>query len=381
MATAIICEFNPFHNGHKYLLQTAKMITNQPIVAIMSGSFTQRGEVAITDKFTRTKTALQNGADLVIELPTAYAISNAQRFATAGTQLAAAFPVVNTLAFGCESDNTENLLIAANAINDNDVKATLKQNMKSGEYYPKALENAVRKIKGDTIADILATPNNILAVEYLRGLKGTNINPLPIKRIGVEHDSKISTDTIASASHIRELVRNNQTAESFAPYIPNNITYPEKLDIALLYKLRSMSCEDIAKLPDISEGLENRIYSAVKSCNSVSEIIESVKTKRYTHARIRRILCSALLSITEELQNTPIEYVRVLGFSSIGASLLKDCKLSVVTSVSNGLKLSENIKKLLSNDILATDIAALAYESTQKCNADFTTPIIKINTT
>lgn len=380
MAIAVICEFNPFHNGHKYLLQTAKKITNEPIIAIMSGSFTQRGEIAITDKFTRAKTALQNGADLVVELPTVYAISNAQRFAWAGTAIAKAFPSVTTLAFGCENDNIKNLVDAADAINNDEVKSLLKDYMKSGDYYPRALEKAVRKTMGDNIADILNTPNNILAVEYLRGLKNSKIQPLPIMRKGVAHDSNISTDTIASASYIRELIRNNKNADSFLPYIPDKITYPEKLDIALMYKLRNMTTEELGKLPDISEGLENRIYSAIKSCNSVKEIIESVKTKRYTQARIRRILCSALLGITEKMQNTPIEYVRILGFSSVGSNLLKDCNLYVVTSVSNGLKLSHNTKKLLSKDILATDIAALAYESPLKCGTDFTTPIIKADT-
>ena len=379
VATAVICEFNPFHNGHKYLLEKAKKITGQPIIAIMSGSFTQRGEVAVTDKFSRAKIALENGADLVVELPTVYAVSNAQRFASCGVHIAKAFDCVDALAFGCESESADLLLSASNAVEDERVSALIKDEMKSGNYYPRALENAVRTVFGDETADVLTSPNNILAVEYIKSLGKGKVKPLPILRTGVDHDSEVTVESFASASQVRKMLRAGESAESFVPTVPCEITYPKLLERAVICKLRSMQVEDFAKLADIGEGLENRIYRAVNECNSLEAIIDFVKTKRYTHARIRRIITSAFLGITEEMQNTPVEYARVLGFTKAGASLLKSCRLEVVTSVSEGLKNGGNIEKLLKADVLATDISALAYKNINRCGIDYTTPVIKLN--
>ena len=379
MAVAVVSEFNPFHNGHKYLLNTAKSTTGEPVIAVMSGSFTQRGEVALTDKFERTRTALENGADLVVELPTVYAVSNAQRFARCGVHIAKSFGCVNYLAFGCESDNLENLMNASFAIDNSKVKEILKAEMKSGNYYPRAVEKAVREVFGDETADMLKTPNNILAVEYIRNLKDSDIKPLPVMRKGTAHDSTEISGEFASASQIRNLLRNNESAEKYLPKVPTGITYPENLERATLYKLRTMSAVNIAQLPDVNEGLENRIYDAIKKYNSVEEIINAVKTKRYTHARLRRIITCSLLGITEEHQTTPVEYARILGFNKSGAELLKSCKLEVVTSVAKGMKLGGNVRTLLEKDILATDIAYIAFKEIKGCGNDYTTGVIRLN--
>lgn len=379
MATAVICEFNPFHNGHKYLLQQAKKVFNEPVVAIMSGSFTQRGEMAVTDKFSRAKAALENGADLVLELPAAYAVANAQKFAQCGTKIARSFACVHQLAFGCETDNTDLLYAAAQAYDNSQVSIAVKEEMKSGNYYPRAFENAVRKVLGSKTADVLSSPNNILAAEYLRGLKDSNITALPIKRIGVQHDSNFANKGFASASLIRQKLQNGEDVKPFMPIVPEHTTSVKNLERIMLYRLRCMCTADFLKLPDVSEGLENRIMYAVNNFNSVKEIINYVKTKRYTHSRIRRILICALLGITNELQNTPVEYVRVLGFTKNGSMLLKDCSLNVVTSASDGLKLGANTAKLLAKDILATDVASLAYDLPQKCGIDFTNQIVKVD--
>lgn len=378
MAIAVVSEFNPFHNGHKYLLEKAKTLTGEPIIAVMSGSFTQRGEVALASKFSRAQTALQNGADLVIELPVVYAVSNAQRFARCGVEIAKSFDCVNYLAFGCENDDLQILSNAAAAIENDEVKKIIAEEMKNGNYYPRAIEKAVREVFGDLTADMVSSPNNILAVEYLRNLNDSKIKPLPIKRVGAEHDSEITSGEFASASQIRNLLRNQENAEKYLPTVPESITYPENLERAVLYKLRSMSAEDFRKLPDVNEGLENRIMSAAKKYNSIKEITDCIKTKRYTHARIRRIIICAFLDITEDLQNTSVEYARVLGFSKSGAELLKSCRFEVVTSVAKALKNEGNIAKLLEKDILSTDIAALAYDAVQNSGADYVTPIVKI---
>lgn len=378
MATAVICEFNPFHNGHKYLLESAKNVLKEPIIAIMSGSFTQRGEVAVCDKFVRAKSALENGADLVLELPVVFSLSGAESFAKAGVAMTAAFDCTNHLAFGSESGDCELLKKSAKAVCDKNVQALVRDGMKSGGYYPRELENAVKAVFGDEVSSVLCEPNNILAVEYIKALSGTSIEPFSVARTGVAHDSHIAGENFASASHIREMLRNGENAKKYAPYIPDEITFSENLDRPLLYRLRTMTREDIAKLPDVGEGLENRIADAAMRCSTSAEIADFVKTKRYTHARIRRILACSLLGIEKNHTQIPIEYVRVLGFTKDGAELLKDCRLNVVTSASNGLKIGGNTKALLEKDISAYDISALAYDIPKGGGLDFTTQIVKI---
>lgn len=377
MAVAVICEFNPFHNGHKYLLKTAKKLTGEPIIAVMSGSFTQRGEAALCNKFSRACTALQNGADLVLELPCAFAVSSAERFARAGTKISAAFGCTHSLAFGCETDDLALLKEAAESASNPSVQKLVKAEMNAGGYYPRALENAVRRVLGDKTANVLSTPNNVLAVEYIRALD-KNITPLPIKRTGAEHNSQTPCGDIASAEHIRVLLRDGKCADKYLPEIPQNITNPKNLERIMLYRLRSMTTADFALLPEVSEGLENRICASVMRHNSVEKIIDGIKTKRYTHARIRRILTCALLGITEQLQNTPIDYVRVLGFTADGAALLKHCKTEVVTSAAQGLRLGGSIERLLGLDIYASDVAALLYDVPNAAGSDFTAPVVKI---
>ncbi len=377
MAIGIICEFNPFHNGHKYLIQKAKSLVNEPVAVVMSTSFTQRGEIAITDKFTRAKSALLGGADLVIELPVAYAVSNAEVFAKSGVKILSSFSRLTHLAFGCENSNIELLKQTADAHKNTAVQSLVAKEMQNGSYYPKAIESAVRAIYGDKPAEILATPNNVLAVEYLKALP-SNISPLPIRREGVEHDSENTENGFASASYIREQLKQGKNIAEFAPFEPTELALPDNLETALLYKLRSMSVHQLADLPDVTEGLENRIYTAVHEYNSVNEILFAVKSKRYTLARLRRILICALLNITKEIQNTEPCYARVLGFTNDGAKILKSCTLPVITSVKKGLSLGGNTEKLLKTEIFATDVFSLAVNPPKKCGADFTTPIIKI---
>lgn len=377
MAVGIICEFNPFHNGHKHLIQQAKSLTNEPVVVVMSSSFTQRGEVAITDKFSRTKSALLGGADLVIELPVVYAVSNAEVFAKSGVKILSSFTELNYLSFGCETNNIELLSKAASAHKNMAIQAIVAKEMQNGSYYPKALETAVREIYGNDIANILATPNNVLAVEYLKALPDI-IKPLPIQRKGVQHDSKTTSNNIASASYIREKLKKGEDISDFVPYKPCELAFPENLEIAMLYKLRSMTANEIENLPDVTEGLENRIYSAIHKYNSIQEILFAVKSKRYTLARLRRILISALLGITKETQKIAPCYARVLGFTKDGEKILKSCNLPIITSVKKGLSMGSDIENLLKAEVFATNVFSLATNPPQKSNADFTTPIIKV---
>ena len=371
MAVAVICEFNPFHNGHRFLLGKAKELTGEPVLAVMSGSFTQRGEVALCSKFERAEAALKSGVDLVAELPAVYAVSCAERFARGGVNI--------SKMFGCEDDDIDLLKTAAFAGENPEVNAIIAEQMNSGSYYPKAYEYAVRQVCGGEVADVLTKPNNILAVEYIRALRGTDIKPLPIKRVGAEHDSDGADGIYASASYIRKLLRSGEGADGLLPYAPSEITYPEKLDRALLYKLRNMNAEQLRALPEVGEGLENRILSAARKFGTAEEVIGEVKTKRYTRSRICRILTCALLGITEELQTKTADYARVLGFTDEGGKMLKACIGKVITSAAKAEDLGSDTAELLAADIRATDTAALAYEKVKPCGADYLTKIIKSN--
>ena len=376
MAVAAVCEFNPFHNGHKYFLETARSLAGGPVLAVMSGSVTQRGEFAVADKFFRAEAALKNGADLVAELPAVYAAANAERFARGGVRAAAAFGCVTHLAFGCETDDLGLLCAAADAVDDERVQKITAELMRQGDYYPRAFSSAVGRVLGESAGRVLCSPNNILAVEYIRALRGTGITPLPVLRAGAAHDGDTPSGSFASASYIRRLLRSGQPVDKYMPCVPHEVADPKNLERAMLFLLRRMTPRDLAQLPEVGEGLENRLADAVKKHNSIEEIITAVKTKRYTHARIRRILLCAALGITEELQARHAGYVRVLGFSRDGAEMLKTCRCEAVTSVARAMQ-NDEIRVFLEKDVLATDLCALAFDRIKPCSSDYLTKIIK----
>ena len=377
MATAIICECSPFHNGHAWLFRTAKLLTGAETIAVMSGSFTQRGEVAATDKFTRAGTLLRGGADLVLELPTAYAVANAQRFAEGGVRVAKAFACVDTLAFGCETEDLGILETAANALRSERVNELIARQMQEGGYYPRALQGAVETVYGSDVAAAVSSPNNILAVEYLRALRGTGIRPLPLRRQGAAHDSDKPSGSYASASRIRAMLRAGGDVSAYLPEIPERVTRPELLDRAVLARLRTMTADELRAVPDVGEGLEHRVLKAAGQCGSVEELLQSVKTKRYTHARLRRVVTAAFLGLTKELSDRDVSYARVLGMTDRGAGLLCSCRCEIVTSPAAALRESGEINDFLQLDIRAADLAALAYEPVLPSGSDFCTRILR----
>lgn len=380
---AIICEYNPFHNGHKYMIEQIKK-DGDAVIAVMSGSFTQRGDTAIADKFFRAETAAKNGADLVIELPTVYACACAEAFATGGVRLINSLGVVDKLCFGVENNDIKLLNLAADAFEDAEFKAELKRNMDNGEYYPRAVTKAISKVFSPALSEVIDKPNNILAIEYLKALKNTPIKPFTVKRKGAAHDSAEAQNNIASASRIRELVLKSEDYRNLVPdYIINNPADTKNLEQAILYKLRTMSKEEIKKLPDVGEGLENRIFEAARTSTIINELLGKTKTKRYTMARIRRILVYALLNITEDLPKSAPPYVRVLAFNGKGRELLTDikkkCSLPLITNVADGYNSLDNkSKRIFDIDILATDVHALALKEKGICGTDFTKGVIKV---
>lgn len=373
----VICEYNPFHNGHKYLLEQIKS-DNNSVIAVMSGSFTQRGDVAIADKFSRAETAVKYGADLVLELPTVYACAPAETFARGAVQVLRGTGVLDSLCFGSETDDTELLKAAADIFEDERFKTELKANMESGDYYPKAVEKAAETIHSQKLAKLLSTPNNILAVEYLRALRGTDIGFKAVKRVGTNHDSDEISGEYTSASNIRSIIKQGESFSSFTPdYEITNPADFKNLERTVLYRMRTMNKDEIAALPDVKEGLENRIYDAVQTSGSLDELLDSVKTKRYTMSRLRRILVYALLGITADLPQTDAPYIRVLAFNKKGAELMSHIKkrssLPLITNVSDGYNsLDDNAKRIFDIDIRATDIFNLATEKVGECKSDFT---------
>ena len=381
-ASAIICEYNPFHNGHKFLIESVKSRTDNAVVAIMSGSFNQRGDVAIFDKFRRAETTVRNGADLVIELPTVYAVSSAQNFASAGVQIAIALGCADELCFGAE-DDIELLKKAADIFFDDSFNELVKRNMGGGDYYPQAVSKAASELAPE-LGDVLTKPNNILAVEYIKALRDTDIQPFAVRRKGAAHDTDEISDDIASASKIREMILSGEDVSKLIP--PTDLSHSANMknfENQILYKLRTMSKAELSKLPDVSEGLENRLYDYIRSAKSVDELISKVKTKRYTHARLRRIIIAAFLNINADMPKLPVPYLRVLAMNNKGAELLGAIKqsgtLPLITNVADGYgRLDGQAKEIFDTDLRATDLHSLATDEIRPCGEDFTRGIIKI---
>ncbi len=390
----IIAEYNPFHNGHAYQISAARTQGATHIVAVMGGSFTQRGECAALDKFTRANAALLGGADLVIELPLAYAVSSAERFAFGGVALLDALGCVDTLVFGSECGDTKMLTAAAKAVDDPAFARVLKGYLDRGLVFPKARQLALGDMVGETGAAVLQQPNNILGIEYIKWLlrKNSAISPVTITRTGVGHESEDTSGHIASASLIRKHMHTGdswrdfvlpEAAELYADamvkgHAPCSLA---RLERAVLARLRTISKEELLALPDVTEGLEGRIIRAAKTATSLDELYQHIKTKRYTLSRIRRIVLCAFLGISAELQLQDPPYIRVIGFNRRGKEVLARAKASALLPIRAGLarcaEASETAARFAALESAATDVFALCSEQIRACSLDFTAkPVI-----
>jgi cytidyltransferase-like protein len=326
MAAGVIAEFNPFHNGHKYLLEQAAK-TDEYIVVIMSGSFVQRGDMAITDKWTRTRAALNGGADLVIELPVVFSLNTAQKFAFGAVSTLKATGVINTLVFGSECGEVNELKKAAELMlnEPEEVSAEIKELIKSGKSYPSARAKAY----GNCGADVLSSPNDILGAEYIRAARqiGMTCEFVPVKRVGPEHDSSEIHQSTASASEIRRIIRSGGDITDFIPMSADFPIYDSsRLDAAIIAKLRTCGSEYLSNINDVGEGLENRFIAAASVTHTLDSLCKAVKTKRYTLSRIRRIAWSSYLGLTKELCSLSPSYIRILGMNDKGKAILKQMK-------------------------------------------------------
>lgn len=397
----IISEYNPFHNGHLYHLEQSKKLSGcDYTVAVISGNFTQRGSTSLVDKWEKTRMALANGVDLVIELPVLYSISSAENFADGSIKILNSLGIVDTLSFGAETSDIAVLSKIADVltVEPTEYKNILSHELKKGLSFPKARENALLMYLGDIrkYSGVLSSPNNILGIEYLKALKKykNNINPICIKRIESDYNSINFSNNIASATAIRNLVKNKSfdiikdlVPESTYSILIDNVQnghIVEDLSIfekEIIYVLRKMSIEEIANLPDVSEGLEYSIKKAADSCNSIVELLNLVKSKRYTSTRIQRILLYALLGITKkdmQVSKTTKPYVRILGFNNFGKTLLSEIarnnpKLNIITSVKKftDSNSNKNFNLLLNKDIFATNVYTIGFEYDSINNLDF----------
>lgn len=327
MAIGVIAEFNPFHNGHRYLLKKARENTKDGVIVIMSGAFVQRGGIAVTDKLSRAQTAVLNGADLVLELPVTISHNTAQKFALGAISLLNATGIVDSIAFGSECGDCNALIDAADILLNEpvDVSNNIKKHMANGMSYPAARENAY---SGYFDTSVLSSPNDILALEYIRAAKeiGASITPIAVKRIGTEHDSADTTETVASASEIRRRIYSGATADDFMPNHSFTIYNPSHLDTAVISHFRLTNPSSLSEINEVGEGLENRFIKAAQSVSSVADLCMAVKSKRYTLSRIRRIAYSALLGITKEIAAIPPSYLRVLAMNDNGKNMLRRIK-------------------------------------------------------
>lgn len=380
----IICEYNPFHNGHKHQIeQTKKEYGATHIVSVMSGNFTQRGDLAVADKYKRAETALKNGVDLVIELPVAYALGSAEQFAMGAVYLLNSLGCVDMLSFGSESGNIDAIKEAARAVIYTQETEEFLSLMKNGLTYPAALQKAMEKFYTDDVIETLASPNNTLAVEYIKAIDSlaSSIKPITVKRYIAPHDSEIDDSSdILSGSQLRNMILEGKDISKYAPACDfSNTASIYNIEAAILSRLRAMSKSEIEKAPNVLMGLENRIVRAASVAVSLNQLYFLVKTKRYTLARIRRIILSAFLGITKNDLKIDPSYVRILGMNSKGKEILSaaKCQLPINTSLSQLEKISENTKKQARLEQRCDNQYALALNKRLGCGLDYTAkPII-----
>ena len=402
----IVSEYNPFHNGHVHHLQISKQATKTDFsIAVMSGNFVQRGDTSIINKWAKAEMALKSGVDLVIELPVVYALSSAENFADGAIKILNSLGVVDYVSFGSELGEINPLNDIANVLykEPKEFSQILKTQLSYGSSYPKAREVAISRYLGTTpnYAEILNNPNNILAIEYLKALKRrrSHIIPVTVKRDYGEYNSKKIKQGIASATAIRDMIKRKKNVHYVVPFetyeileealnggqvIPDLSTFEKEI----IYTLRKLTLTEIANLPDVSEGLENKIKQAANNCNHLDDLIAGIKSKRYTQSRIQRILLYALLNISQKDINaskrvTP--YIRVLGFNKTGKRIISaiadaNPKLEIIVSVKKFMEHSNNsqLKNIMSKDILATNIYTLGYKTNPIANLDYTHKVIEI---
>lgn len=378
--TGIITEYNPFHNGHLYHLTEARKNTNADgVICIMSGNFVQRGGPAIIDKWKRTEMALSNGVDLVIELPTFYAVSSAEFFAKGAVSILNSLGIVNSIFFGSECGDINKLIEISQVLvnEDSRYKSLLKENLGKGLTFAKAREKSLMEYLNNTeINDVLLSSNNILGIEYIKSILKLNssIKPITLKREGSKYNDKELSSSFSSATSIRETLKNNNSIENLIDLIPNEsyrifsklqeeqypFTFDEDMFKFIKYKIQT-NCINFNNLYEITEGLDNKIIKEINNSNTYYEFILNIKSKRYTYSKISRLLTHIYIGLDNNsfvsINNPDNLYARVLGFNKTGRKIL-----SLIKSNST-IPLITKVPRFTDNPLLKLDIQATAAYS------------------
>ena len=358
----IICEYNPFHNGHLYHINKIKeMFPESVIILVMSGNFTQRGDASIINKWDKTEIALKNNIDLIVELPFKFTCQSADLFAYGAVNILN-YLKVDTIVFGSETNNIDMFNKIADIQLSKEYDLKVKEYVSSGVNYATSLSKALEDFGFKNIKN----PNDILAISYIRELKRINskIKCISIKRDN-DYNNKELTDNITSATSIRENIKNTDIKK----YVPNNV-YPylkNKLyfieDYFSLLKYKILSEDNLDKYIGVDEGIDNKIKKVIYDSNSYEELIMNIKSKRYTYTKIKRILLSTLVGFEKENFNKNIDYIRVLGFNKKGRSYLnkikKEIAIPIYTNFKKDMQLELKITSIYDINLIKKEISCL----------------------
>lgn len=350
----LIAEYNPFHNGHLYQINKIKeLYPDSTLIAVISPTVTQRGELSLINKYNKTKICLDNNIDIVIELPSIFAMQSADIFAKGAVTILNKLNI-DILAFGTEEEDLSKLKKVADLQKTATFNQEVKKHLTAGSNYPTALSKVIKTTLGYTIT----SPNDLLAVSYLKYLNNT-ITPLNIKRTTSYNGTDIK-DNITSATHLRTMLKNNTPIH---PYIPNyNQNYINNIDDQTIYNYLKYNIitnsDTLSKYVDVTEGLENRIIKNLQTSQNTADLITNIKTKRYTYNRLSRMLSHILLSLTKDMANNiNVDYIRILGFTLQGQKHLKTLKKNIDIPIITGYK--KNISKTLDYELKISSIYSL----------------------
>ena len=382
----IVAEFNPLHKGHEYLINIAKQ--QGTVVACISGNFVQRGETAIAEKRIRAKAALVAGADIVLELPVLWSMSTAQNFAL-GAISALKAAGCDKIMFGSECGDIDVLKKAADILQSEDFSKAVSAELNKGITFANARQKVAESLGVEK--GILSGANNNLAIEYITAAKTLGFSPQfeTVKRVGAQHDSLVEAEFV-SASLLRAKLKENNyefckkyiSEDILSLFSSENISDISRLERAILSVLRTKKSADFGILPDLSEGVENKLMAAVKTAKGLEDLYDKIKVKRYTLARIRRLVLSAFLGADSEFFMKPLPYVRVLGFNKSGEQQLKkmsvESAVPIVTKATQINTLNDDCKKVFETECRATDLFLLSLAIPGDTGLEYTSKIIKV---
>lgn len=386
----IVCEYNPFHNGHARQIEKTREAGATHIVCAMSGNFVQRGEAAFIDKWKRAEISINCGADLVIDLPVPWSCDSAENFAFGAVSMLDAMNI-NMLSFGSETTDVRLLIECANSIDDYQVGKLIKSKMSVGLTYPGAFCKSVEELYGSEVAEVLSLPNSTLAIEYIRALKKVKSKAeiCAVER-NAAHDSFISEGNFISAAALRNMTDFSMAKQYMPKYAfekvfesiakGENTMCGEKIQQMILFALRSISLEQMQAMVSNNSGIAQRIYNAVKTSCSLDDLFETAKTKSITMAKLRRTVTRLFLGISDDVSQKAPPYIKVLAANKKGFEIMANAKgnIPVVTKHSEILKLDEFSKQVYDIQCRSTDLYMLMQKKIRACSLEQTSPVIII---